>query len=139
MHDVGRLALTVVEPARYSNLILEAEGKALNVLDRERELFGVDHCEAGSWLAEQWKLPPHFAEVAAHHHEPCKPGKVDMVSLVQVACRLADCIGFSAVRPLNPLSFDSILLELPSAAHKRLAFDQSELTFKVAMKINSVE
>jgi len=139
MHDVGRLALTVVEPVRYSNLILEAEEQAFNVLDREREMFGVDHCEAGRWLAEQWKLPAHFAEVTAHHHEPCKPGKFDMVSLVQVACRLADCIGFSAVRPLDPVSFDSILAELPLAARKRLTFDQPELTFKVAMKINSVE
>ena len=139
MHDVGRLALTVVEPVKYSNLILEAEEKALNVLDRERELFGVDHCEAGRWLVEQWKLPPQFAEIAAHHHDSRSPEKFDMVALARMSCRLADCIGFAAVRPLDTPSFDEILSELPPAAHKRVLLDREELTFKVAMKINSVE
>jgi hypothetical protein len=52
MHDVGRLALTVVESLQYSNLLLAAEENALDILDEERKLFGMDHCQAGTgWLS----------------------------------------------------------------------------------------
>lgn len=139
MHDVGRLALTVVEPLQYSNLLLAAEENAMNVLGEERELFGMDHCQAGRWLAEQWKLPQQFAEIAAHHHDHQIPGKFDLLSLVHVACRLADCIGFFAVRPAQPLKFRDVLRDLPLAARTSAGVTQEDLTLKVAMKINSIE
>jgi putative nucleotidyltransferase with HDIG domain len=139
MHDVGRLALTVVEPLQYSNLLLVAEEKAVNILDEERQLFGMDHCQAGRWLAEQWKLPRQFAEIAAHHHDRIIPGKFDLLPLVQVACRLADCIGFFAVRPARPLKFSDVLRDLPLPARTNPGISQEDLTLKVAMKINSIE
>jgi putative nucleotidyltransferase with HDIG domain len=139
MHDIGRLALTVVEPLHYSNLLLAAEEDEVNILDEERKLFGMDHCQAGRWLAEQWKLPPHFAEIAAHHHSRQVADKFDLLALVQVACRLADCIGFWAVRPARPLKFRDVLRDLPVAAHTNGEISQQDLTLKVAMKINSIE
>ena len=139
LHDVGRLALTVVEPLQYSNLLLAAEENTMNVLDEERQLFGLDHCQAGRWLAEQWKLPPHFAEIAEHHHSRRIPDKFDLLALVQVACRLADCIGFWAVRPLRPLGFHDVLRDLPLAARKNGEISQEDLTLNVAMKINAIE
>ncbi len=139
MHDVGRLALTVVEPLQYSNLLLAAEENAVNILDEERKLFGVDHCQAGCWLSEQWKLPQQFAEIAAHHHDHQLPAKFDLLALVHVACRLADCIGFSAVRPTRPLKFPDVLRDLPLPARSNFGVSQEDLTLKVAMKINSIE
>jgi putative nucleotidyltransferase with HDIG domain len=139
MHDIGRLALTVVEPLKYSNLLLEAEEKPVNILERERELFGADHCEAGRWLAQQWNLPKDLVEVISRHHAPPKSNEFDMVALVRMACTLADCIGFSAAPPLRALKFQDILRGMPSSALKRFALDQQQLTFKVAMKINSVQ
>jgi hypothetical protein len=47
----------------------EAEEKNIDLLGREEEIFGVDHLEAGKWLAEQWK---RFSDVAAYHRaDPC--------------------------------------------------------------------
>jgi HD-like signal output (HDOD) protein len=139
MHDVGRLALTVVEPLQYSNLLLAAEETAMNILDEERKLFGLDHCQAGRWLAEQWKLPKQFAEIAAHHHDRQMPGKFEMLQLVRVACLLADCIGFSVVPPARSPKFRDVLRDLPLPARTNPGFNQEDLTLKVAMKINSIE
>ena len=55
-HDVGRLAFLVLEPALFDRPV-STEGE-LQELQRAR--FGMDHCEAGAWLLEQWRLPKIF-------------------------------------------------------------------------------
>jgi HD-like signal output (HDOD) protein len=139
MHDIGRLALATIEPVGYKKLIAEAEVKRIDILAREEELFGVDHPEAGKWLAEQWNLPKLFAEVAAHHHGEPTPGEPDMVGVVRVACRAADCIGFPAVRSHRPTELQEILRALPRSAASRLTFDHDQLASMVERKIKSVE
>ena len=92
-HDVGRLAFLVLEPALYSGpLRTDADLQEL-----ERERFGVDHCEAGAWLLEQWKLPQIFVDVARHHHAP-KPEGAELTMLVNAACVIANRLGFYLVQ-----------------------------------------
>ena len=138
LHDVGRLALAMIEPLKYRELMLEAEERATDVRARERELFGLDHCEAGRWMAEQWRLPQHFAEVAARHHEPPSE-KFDLVTLVHFGCLLADAIGFAAVHWPDSPKFEDVLQQLPAAVSCRLKPSRDELTLKVATKINSMD
>ncbi len=139
LHDIGRLALSVVEPVTYAELIREADEGPVDVRSRERELFGLDHCEAGKWLAQQWKIPARFAEVAERHHEPVRPGKIDALAVVQLGCLLADAVGFSAVRNATPANFGEILAQLPQAALHRLDTNRDRLTLKIATKINSID
>lgn len=139
MHDIGRLALATVEPVAYKGLLAEAEAKNIDILGREEELFGVDHPEAGKWLAEQWNLPKSFADVAAHHHGEPMPGEDDMISLVRVACRVADCIGFEAVRSHRPRDLQEILRGLPGSAASRVTLDHDQLASMVETKIKSGE
>lgn len=92
-HDVGRLALLVIDADLYDEL-LSQEG---DLVDLERAHFGADHCETGGLLIEQWKLPQLFAEVARQHRDP----KLDAGSLtlvVHASCEYADQLGFS-LRP----------------------------------------
>jgi putative nucleotidyltransferase with HDIG domain len=139
LHDIGRLALSVVEPLAYAELIHEADEGSVDVLSRERELFGLDHCEAGKWLAKQWKIPAQFAEVAERHHEPLQPGKIDTLAIVQLGCQLADAVGFGAVRQAHPAKFEEVLNHLPQAALQRFDTDREHLALKVATKINSID
>jgi len=139
LHDIGRLALSVVEPVAYTELIHETDEGPVDVPSRERELFGLDHCEAGRWLAQQWKIPAHFAEVAERHHEPVRPGKIDILATVQLGCQLAGALGFDAVRRPRPPRFEEILDQLPRAALQRFDTDQDRLMLKVATKINSID
>lgn len=139
LHDIGRLAISVVEPVAYAELIHEADEGPVDALSRERELFGLDHCQAGKWLAQQWKIPAHFAEVAERHHLPLQPGKIDILAIVQLGCRLADILGFAAVRPARPVRFEEILDQLPQTALQRFDPDRDRLALKVATKINSID
>lgn len=139
LHDVGRLALTVVEPLKYSNLIRESEERAMDVRAREKELFGVDHCQAGRWMTQQWKLPSHFAEVAARHHDAVSPEQFDMIAVVQLGCQLADSIGFWAVRPFHLRSFEDIVESLPHAVSKHLPRSREDLALRIATRINALD
>src|SRR5713226_5848275 len=58
-HEIGRLALLVTQPALYEQMI--ASGGDLLALERTH--FGLDHCEAGAWLIEHWRLPKWLIDV----------------------------------------------------------------------------
>lgn len=138
VHDVGRLALGMIKPLDYANMLAAAEQQPFDVLARERELFGVDHCEAGRWLSQSWKLPKEFPEIIANHHaEP--NGKFDMTALIHLACDMADTLGFAAVRPLWPKTFGEILHSLPAREKARFDPDPDRLATRVATKITSFE
>jgi len=139
LHDIGRLALIASQPAQYVKLLLAAEENPCDVLERERQVFGVDHCEAGRWMAEAWKLPKEFAAVTSRHHAEPDAGKSDIVVLVHRSCLFADTLGFAAVRPLRPRSFEEVLSGLPEHERMRFSPEPAELTLKIATKINSVE
>lgn len=99
-HDLGRLAFLVIEPAQYERWV-NGDG---DLRELERQHFGIDHCEAGAWVIEQWKLPRVYGEVARYHHEP-QP-HCELTMLVNGACAVASRLGF-AIRPLSADEIDS--------------------------------
>lgn len=67
LHDVGALYFIGAHPERYASVVSRcADGEQL--LEAERDIFGVDHAEAGRLLVEQWHLPDHFIECLGAHH-----------------------------------------------------------------------
>ena len=135
MHDIGRLGLLVAYPEDYERIIRDAADRCLDLLDFEHEEFGLDHAEAGRMLAESWQLPPDVCIVAGRHHDPTDGGDLDLLRIVHVACRLADCLGFDFVKPLVPLELDLVLADLPEAARPRLS-DATRLTGIVRHRIS---
>ncbi|MDX2154581.1 MAG: HDOD domain-containing protein [Bryobacteraceae bacterium] len=97
LHDIGRLGIMITFPTEYENLVRLAEEQDYPVMECERQLFAVDHCTAGSWMIEHFRLPPLFAEVARRHHDA---GECDrLLWLIRFACRAASSLGYVAVRP----------------------------------------
>jgi putative nucleotidyltransferase with HDIG domain len=139
LHDIGRLALAVIQPAKYADFLKSTEDEPCDVLERERELFEIDHCQAGRWLVEAWKLPRTFADVTAHHHTQPNNRIPEIVALVRHSCLLADALGFAAVRSLAAPSYQDILEELSVRERRRFPQDPEELSIKIATKINSME
>ena len=139
IHDIGRLALAVIQRAQYAHFLTNTEEHPCDVLKRERELFGIDHCQAGRWLVEAWKLPGPFADVTAHHHAEQKDGDSGVVGLVRQACQLADALGFAAARSLDTRGYQELREELSVRERRQLPEDQDTLTLKIATKINSME
>jgi len=138
IHDIGRLALAVIHPALYADFLSSTPMTPADALQRERELFEVDHCQAGRWLVEAWKLPKEFVDITSRHHIELD-GKFDMLAAVRLSCTLADTLGFSVMQPLDLANFDEIRQKLPDRQRERFVSDPNELALRIATKINSME
>jgi HD-like signal output (HDOD) protein len=135
MHDVGRLGLLVAYPAEYEQIIRDAAARCLDLLDFERDEFGMDHAEAGRILAERWGLPPGLAQIAGRHHDPCEGTTLNLLSIVHVACRLADALGYDVVKPRAPLEIEAVLAELPGRGRVALGKSPAELCAQIEQSI----
>lgn len=86
LHDIGRVALAPLYDRFAEELFARAAdappGPAL-----ELEIFGIDHCEAGAMVIEQWKLPSDFTEPITHHHDTLE---VMACSALTLGVRAAD-------------------------------------------------
>lgn len=136
LHDLGRLGLLVAYPAEYESLLKTADRDAVSLLDLEKKRFGLDHCEAGRQLVEQWKLPPEFCVIAGRHHDSISGSPLDYLTLVHTACRLADCFGYAVVTPLKPASLEEILALLPAVPRESLAADRDRLAEVLAHAVD---
>lgn len=139
LHDIGRLGLLVAFPKQYERVVREAAQQRLDILDFERERFGIDHTEAGRWLALKWRLPEEFVVVAGRHHDRLEGEDFDLNALVHVACRLADHLGFEVAAPMKPSELEEILLDLPEASRQAAAKWMSGLAGKIEERISEFE
>jgi putative nucleotidyltransferase with HDIG domain len=139
LHDIGRLALAVGHRRQYAAFLKASEAQPCDVLARERELFGVDHCQAGRSLVSAWNLPQYLAEIAAHHHQPTNPEKFDLLFVIRLACSLADRIGYCVVSSLNPLTYEQLRAELPLHNRHLLPADPAELAARIEAEMILME
>jgi putative nucleotidyltransferase with HDIG domain len=138
LHDVGRLGLLVAYPIQYANVLLVSEENGFDLLQTERDLFDIDHCEAGRWLMKKWKLPPEFWEVAAHHHHDLLTTRFDLLEVVSLACRLADSLGFEVVKPKQAWTLDQVRATLPEPARIRCNLEPDALRARVSSVLDSL-
>ena len=139
LHDIGRLGLLVAYPAEYEAVIRKAAERTCDLLDFERERFGVDHAEAGRWLAAKWQLPEIYQVIAGRHHDRPDGSPTDLLTIVHVACRLADFLGFEVTQPLRKMEFDEIAADLPKHAIERMRRILLNTTAEIEQKIESYE
>lgn len=138
LHDIGRLGLFVLHPKEYAALLSGADaGKTL--LEREREGLGMDHCEAGAWLAKHWGLPEDVRRVAGGHHDPLGAGEFDLVDLVRVAVLLTDNLGFDVTPPSRAYTLPEIRSLLPHAAQYRFDPDPTAMKSRISSKLDAFD
>jgi putative nucleotidyltransferase with HDIG domain len=126
LHDIGRLGLFAAHPNEYAAMLEQATGA--DQRDRERHAFGMDHCQAGVWLAERWQLGEDIRHVIATHHDPLSKGEFQMADVVRVANLVADSQGFDVIEPAQTFSLAEIRAMLPRPAQFR--FDPEPEIFK---------
>jgi HD-like signal output (HDOD) protein len=72
-HDVGRLAVNTLFPAKVADLRPQKKARGAaheTLLARERRIFGADHAFIGGLLAAHWQLPEQLAVGIRLHHLP---------------------------------------------------------------------
>lgn len=85
VHDVGKIVMASAFPAHFVEIQRRATNSGVNLMDLERELFGMTHAELGALYLRDHKLPRVIVETAQFHHEPEKTPGNPIVAAVQIA------------------------------------------------------
>lgn len=144
LHDVGRMALVVAHPKQYPALLDTAEARGQELLQLERDLLGMDHCEAGEWFTQQLMLPQVFQVVAGHHHRTGAVGPTEVLTRVAVACQLAEWMGFWVVsvpghEDRDPAELERLLQPLPLPQRLTLLGEVGDLTGDIDEQVRATE
>ncbi len=140
LHDIGRIALTVIQPRDYARLLEAHSGPAASILVHEQELFGLNHCEAGQRLVSGWKLPVEFEEVVLGHHDMRRnDGAWGLSELLKISCAIADAAGYRAFAGCESAAYGELLERLP-ARERRLFYPEVDpLTRDIATAVSAIE
>ena len=68
LHDVGKLFLATLSPAKYGSMVFENDTES--VQEAEERTFGANHLVVGGWIAEHWGFPAEICSAIRHHREP---------------------------------------------------------------------
>jgi putative nucleotidyltransferase with HDIG domain len=140
LHDVGRIALAIIQPKGCAALLEQHHGAPESMLDAECEIFGWDHCEAGIKLISGWKLSEDIEAVVAHHHQPRRTdGAWDLSELVKVGCAMCSSIGFAAFPGCASRPYAELLDELPARERRLFPADFESLQHDVDEAIHAIE
>ncbi|MEW6569697.1 MAG: HDOD domain-containing protein [Nitrospirota bacterium] len=81
LHDIGRIIFCKMNYKRFLDI-----GSSDKLLEREKEVFGCTHADAGAWFALENGLPPEIVSVIQSHHKPSSAKDYkDTVSIVSLA------------------------------------------------------
>jgi len=139
MHDVGGAASAVIQPEPYARFLQSVQDEPLEILHREQELLEVDHCEVGGCLAADWKLPQELINIVSSHHTVQGGGEFDLLAVIRLGCRMADAIGFPAAPSLKCRSYKELTDGLIEQVRSVFPAEYEDLSFRIAIKINSIE
>ncbi|WP_374327541.1 HDOD domain-containing protein [Azonexus sp.] len=85
LHDIGQLWMARCHPLEFQLLRMSLEqDDGLDIIDAERQVFGVDHCAIGRLLATAWHLPASVVAAIEHHHD-IQPPADKLVAVTHVA------------------------------------------------------
>lgn len=128
LHDLGKVALQMVLPQAYAQVIEVAESRQANIADIEKQVIGLDHHTAGKRLAERWELPSILIEAIWLHgqHQEALPGGphkrlIGVIRVADAVCRRLH-LGWSG----NHTVVDNLEAMCRSAG---LGFDKVEALF----------
>ena len=115
LHNLGTLGLMSAYPDEYSRMLEVSDDFGFDLLQTERDLFEIDHCAAGAYLAQDWDFPDELAAAIATHHDEPVPGEVSLYNLIKVSWRLADALGYAAFSPDKVWTWEELIAFLPNA------------------------
>ncbi|MGO4883604.1 MAG: HDOD domain-containing protein [Bryobacteraceae bacterium] len=131
LHNLGTLGLMSAYPEEYSRMLAVTEDFGFDLLRTEQDLFDIDHCLAGCYLAQDWDFPDELAAAIAVHHEDPVEGEASLDNVVKVSWRLSDTLGYVAFPQDRPWTYAQLIACLPNA--QSFARGKSEADFKASL------
>jgi HD-like signal output (HDOD) protein len=115
LHNLGTLGMMSAYPDEYSRMLEVSNDFGFDLLQTERDLFEIDHCLAGCYLAQDWDYPDELAAAIATHHDDPAPGEISLDNLIRVSWRLSDTLGYAAFSPDKLWPYEELLSFVPNA------------------------
>lgn len=95
LHDIGKVVLGLKFHDEYKKIISDTETKSVFIFDAEKTFFGINHADAGAWIAQKWNFPKSLVEVIEYHHKPHLSKSVPMqTAIVHFSDILVRAYGF---------------------------------------------
>lgn len=113
LHNLGTLGMMSAYPDEYSRMLSVSDDFGFDLLRTERDLFDIDHCAAGAYLAQDWDFPDELAAAIATHHDDPVRGEVSLDNLVKISWRLADALGYAAFSPARAWTSQELIAMVP--------------------------
>ena len=96
LHDIGKLVTSIYLEGESDRVLRSIRDEDLLLVEAERTLLGLDHCEVGLAVARKWNLPPGICAVARWHHSPgtmrCREGDTEVLRPFADVVHVADCL-----------------------------------------------
>ncbi|MDD3353189.1 HDOD domain-containing protein [Zoogloea sp.] len=92
LHDIGRLALMVLDPDHFSRCLELAHSGDLPLTDAERRIFGFDHAQVGAALTARWNFPADIVDALAWHHDPQRGAPGGMAGIIHYADAISQAL-----------------------------------------------
>jgi putative nucleotidyltransferase with HDIG domain len=99
-HDIGQLPLRMVARELESAFDGLAAIHWQDNIALERDIFGLDHCQVGEWMAKSWGFSPSLTDAILHHHEP--RGAEDDSHLAEIVCAAEYYCSATSATPAGP-------------------------------------
>ena len=139
LHDIGRLALLRAGSKEYERILFQEDNDGFDMIEFEKSVFDIDHCQAGAWILEQWDFPKELRQVAALHHQRPADGAVGLLPVVYAGWRIAELLGFSVGSQPARGDISDISAALPDPARQQVIAEFDGFAEEVAFKINAIE
>lgn len=78
LHDIGIVYFLHRYPSEYHR-VLDLQVEGMSLIEAERKVFGIDHCDLGSRLGASWNLPESITTAIAGHHNTDHSNNSDTV------------------------------------------------------------
>jgi putative nucleotidyltransferase with HDIG domain len=115
LHNLGTLGMMSAFPDEYSRMLEVSNDFGFDLLQTERDLFEIDHCAAGAYLAQDWNFPDELAAALAVHHDEPVRGESSLDNLIKVSWRLSDTLGYAAFSPDKEWAYEELIGFIPNA------------------------
>ena len=131
LHGIGQLALMEHGGADYAALASDSAVSGVDLQEREREVYGIDHAELAALILESWGLPEAVQDAAGLHHWPNPMS--DLAEAVQIGCMVAEHVGFGACGCHRHLAAQAVSPEIAAMIQNQPLLDV------FATEVNNIE
>lgn len=132
VHDVGKIVMASAFPEHFQ-AVYHNRNEGSELVDKEREVLGIDHAELGALYLQKHNLPEILVETARHHHQPEKSGST---ATLAASVQIADLLMNHANSPENDPRGGVTEEKLMSATGWAILFPQASEREKLIARAN---